>query len=74
MSRRSRPAPQETAKNSEASIGTRLGAAKDAVGDKMDQEKHEGTRRSPVPLSMSDSSIRQERGLRESRPFSATAC
>ncbi|KAI4118528.1 MAG: hypothetical protein LQ345_001462 [Seirophora villosa] len=32
---------KEQAKNSEASIGTRAEAAKDAVGDKVDEQKHE---------------------------------
>lgn len=33
-------ANKATAKNSEASAGTRVGAAIDAVGDKVDETKH----------------------------------
>ncbi|CEJ81112.1 Putative Glucose repressible protein Grg1 [[Torrubiella] hemipterigena] len=32
---------KEVAKDSNASVGTRLNAAKDAVGDKIDESKHD---------------------------------
>lgn len=37
----SKEANKEVAKDSNASVGTRLSAAKDAVSDKMDEQKHE---------------------------------
>ncbi|KAI5924801.1 glucose-repressible gene protein [Camillea tinctor] len=39
----SKEANKEVAKDSNASIGTRAGAAKDAVGDKFDEQKHDAS-------------------------------
>ncbi|KAI1438344.1 glucose-repressible gene protein [Xylaria sp. CBS 124048] len=37
----SKEANKNVAKDSDASIGTRASAAKDAVGDKIDEQKHD---------------------------------
>ncbi|KAL8796817.1 MAG: hypothetical protein Q9195_000900 [Heterodermia aff. obscurata] len=37
----SKEANKNVAKDSDASLGTRASAAKDAVGDKIDEQKHE---------------------------------
>ncbi|KAK1993051.1 glucose-repressible protein [Colletotrichum falcatum] len=37
----SKEANKNVAKDSDAGVGTRLSAAKDAVGDKMDETKHD---------------------------------
>jgi len=39
----SKEANKNVAKDSDASVGTRAEAAKDAVGDKFDQSKHEAS-------------------------------
>ncbi|KAK0115776.1 Glucose-repressible protein [Cadophora gregata] len=38
----SKEANKQVAKDSDASLGTRATAAKDAIGDKIDQTSHEG--------------------------------
>lgn len=40
MSTASKEGNKEVAKDSNASLGTRAEAAKDAIGDKMDESKH----------------------------------
>ncbi|KXJ93016.1 glucose-repressible gene protein [Microdochium bolleyi] len=40
LSTTSKEANKEVAKDSNASLGTRASAAKDAVGDKFDEQKH----------------------------------
>ncbi|KAL8832748.1 MAG: hypothetical protein Q9191_000085 [Dirinaria sp. TL-2023a] len=47
----SKEANKNVAKDSDASLGTRAEAAKDAVGDKIDEQKHDVSLHSyPLPL------------------------